>query len=490
MMKSRKMILMLPLLTIGLVAGLFYYLTVPSFRMTMDVNPSIEVVTNRLEQVVEVRALNEDAEKLLTGFTNDTRSLEATVSELVDLMILGGFIHGGTDNVVMISVRDLAANEEKVLKVNEMIRAYLENKQIEATVLAGNFKDSAEQNLTGREAAVGRLNELGVSLGVTELENMTLKELLEYYRAQDFDQEEIFQVLSSYTYNSDQPKEGMISFEEAKSIALGKYPGELLKMELDDEEYEVKVLYNGVKHEIEIHAYSGEVIDVELDDNDDEDDRGTSTPQKSRITLEEARRIALGRINGTIVEEERDDDSYDFDIRYDGRKYEVEVHAFTGAVKEIEVDDDDDDDDDDDRGASTPQKSRITLEEARRIALGRINGTIVEEERDDDSYDFDIRYDGKKYEIEVHALTGAVKEVEVDDDDDDDDRGESTPQKSKITLDEARQIALGRVNGTISDEDSDDDSYDFEVHHQGKEYEIEINAYTGIITEFEVDDED
>lgn len=487
MMKSRKMILMLPLLTIGLVAGLFYYLTVPSFRMTMDVNPSIEVVTNRLEQVVEVRALNEDAEKLLTGFTNDTRSLEATVSELVDLMILGGFIHGGTDNVVMISVRDLAANEEKVLKVNEMIRAYLENKQIEATVLAGNFKDSGEQNLTGREAAVGRLNELGVSLGVTELENMTLKELLEYYRAQDFDREEIFQVLSSYTYNSDQPKEGMISFEEAKSIALGKYPGELLKMELDDEEYEVKVLYNGVKHEIEIHAYSGEVIDVELDDNDDEDDRGTSTPNKSRITLEEARRIALGRINGTIVEEERDDDSYDFDIRYDGRKYEVEVHAFTGAVKEIEVDDDDDDDD---RGASTPQKSRITLEEARRIALGRINGTIVEEERDDDSYDFDIRYDGKKYEIEVHALTGAVKEVEVDDDDDDDDRGESTPQKSKITLDEARQIALGRVNGTISDEDSDDDSYDFEVHHQGKEYEIEINAYTGIITEFEVDDED
>ncbi len=114
MLKSRKMILMLPLLSIALVAGLFYYLTVPSFRMTMDVNPSIEVVTNRLEQVVEVRALNEDAEKLLTGFTNDTRSLEATVSELVDLMILGGFIDGGTDNVVMISVRDLAANEEKV----------------------------------------------------------------------------------------------------------------------------------------------------------------------------------------------------------------------------------------------------------------------------------------------------------------------------------------------------------------------------------------
>ena len=489
MLKSRKMILMLPLLSIALVAGLFYYLTVPSFRMTMDVNPSIEVVTNRLEQVVEVRALNEDAEKLLSGFTNDTRSLEATVSELVDLMILGGFIDGGTDNVVMISVRDLAANEEKVLKVNEMIRAYLENKQIEATVLAGNFKDSGEQNLTGREAAVGRLNELGVSLGMTELENMTLKELLEYYRAQDLDQEKIFQVLSSYTYNSDQPKEGMISFEEAKSIALEKYPGELLKMELDDEEYEVKVLFNGVKHEIEIHAFTGAVKEVEVDDDDDDHDRGTATPQKLRITLEEARRIALGRVNGTIVEEERDDDSYDFDIIYDGKKYEVEVHAFTGAVKEVEADDDDDDDNDD-RGTSTQKKSRITLEEARRIALGRVNGTIVEEERDDDSYDFDIIYDGKKYEVEVHAFTGAVKDVEVDDDDDDDDRGASTPQKSRITLGDARRIALERVNGTIVDEDMDEDSYDFEIHHQGKEYEIEINAFTGIITEFEVDDED
>src|SRR5690554_1513335 len=122
MMKSRKMILMLPLLSIALVAGLFYYLTVPSFRLTMDVNPSIEVVTNRLDQVVEVRALNEDAEKMLAGFTNETRTLESTVSELVDLMILGGFIDGGSDNVVMISVRDLEANEDKVLKVNEMIR--------------------------------------------------------------------------------------------------------------------------------------------------------------------------------------------------------------------------------------------------------------------------------------------------------------------------------------------------------------------------------
>ncbi len=487
MMKSRKMILMLPLLSIALVAGLFYYLTVPSFRLTMDVNPSIEVVTNRLDQVVEVRALNEDAEKMLAGFTNETRTLESTVSELVDLMILGGFIDGGSDNVVMISVRDLEANEDKVLKVNEMIRAYLENKQIEATVLAGNLKDSAEESLTGREAAVGRLKELGVSLSVDDLENMTLKELLEYYRAQDLNQEEIFKVLSSITYSSKEPREGMISFDEAKSIALNLYPGELLKMELDDEEYEVKVLFNGVKHEIEIHAFTGAVKEVEVDDDDDDDDRGTSTPQKSRITVEEARRIALGRVNGTIVEEERDDDSYDFDIRFDGKKYEVEVHAFTGIVKEVEVDDDDDDDD---RGTSTPQKSRITLEEARRIALGRVNGTIVEEERDDDSYDFDIRFDGKKYEVEVHAFTGVVKEVEMDDDDDDDDRGTSTPQKSRITVEEARRIALGRVNGTIVDEDTDDDSYEFEIHHQGKEYEIEINAFTGIITEFEVDDED
>ena len=34
----------------------------------------------------------------------------------------------------------------------------------------------------------------------------------------------------------------------------------------------------------------------------------------------------------------------------------------------------------------------------------------------------------------------------------------------------------------------DDDEYEVEIHAEGKEYEMIIDAYTGEITEFEIDD--
>ncbi|HBT18455.1 MAG TPA: hypothetical protein DEA52_00195, partial [Clostridiaceae bacterium] len=64
------------------------------------------------------------------------------------------------------------------------------------------------------------------------------------------------------------------------------------------------------------------------------------------------------------------------------------------------------------------------------------------------------------------------------------------PTRTRLTMAEARAIALAKVPGTIVDEEEDDDSFDFEIKLHGKEYELEINAYTGVIEEFEVEDDD
>lgn len=389
------------------------YLTQPAFRMTMDVNPSIELVTNRLDRVVEVNPLNEDAEKMLQGFVVSERSLEKTLNDIVDRMILEGYIHGGDDNVVMISVNDPEADPSLVKRINETIKAYLENKRIEATLLSGSLGDIDDDSLTGKEKAVQKMADIGVGLSEAELSQMTLKELFEYSRAQNISEDEIFRIVDSYIYSDTMPKDGMLSAEDAGRIALDKVPGEIIKVELDDNEYEIKILRDGVRYELEIDAYSGTVRELEQDDDDDDFE---ASDQSSRLTLEEARAIALRKVNGEILEEERDDDSYDFKISLEGKKYEVEIHAFSGAVKEYKIDDSDDDDDRENKDKNK-KSGRLTLEEARRVALGRVNGTILEEERDDDSYDFEIRLDGKKYEIEIDAFDGKIKEFEVEDDD-------------------------------------------------------------------------
>lgn len=90
-------------------------------------------------------------------------------------------------------------------------------------------------------------------------------------------------------------------------------------------------------------------------DNDDEDDE-VSTEERSRvkISIEQARKTALERVNGTITEEELEKENgrivYSIEIRDANRKvYDVEVDAQTGAIVRIEEETDDDEEDDDDR---------------------------------------------------------------------------------------------------------------------------------------------
>ncbi|HCW72835.1 MAG TPA: hypothetical protein DHM90_02515, partial [Clostridiaceae bacterium] len=383
--KTLKKVWFIPGVLMAGVIILMVYLTQPSFRMTMDVNPSIEIVTNRLERVVEVNPLNEDAEKMLSGYVVNDSSLENTLNGLVDRMILEGYIHGGDDNLVMISVKDDDSDSELVNKINESIRAYLENKKIEATLLSSGMGDF-DDDMTGRERMIRRMSDLGVSLSDEELSRMTLKELFDYSRAADISEESLFRVVSGYMASGNTRGEGMLTEEEARAIALERVPGEIIRMEIDDDdEYEVKILLDGVRYELEIDAFTGEVREADQDDDDFTAETGTNPG----ISLEEARRIALEKVSGTIIEEERDDDSYDFEIVLDGRKYEIEINAATGAVEKYETDQDDDDRDsgrhkkEDKNKNRKHQKSsaRLTIEEARRIALGRVSGRITEEER-------------------------------------------------------------------------------------------------------------
>jgi len=67
----------------------------------------------------------------------------------------------------------------------------------------------------------------------------------------------------------------------------------------------------------------------------------------------------------------------------------------------------------------------------------------------------------------------------------------SSYKRSKITPTRAKQIALAKVPGAtlrnIKDFEFDEDSYEGEIHYRGYTYEFEIDAYTGRITDWDVD---
>ncbi len=181
-------------------------------------------------------------------------------------------------------------------------------------------------------------------------------------------------------------------------------------------------------------------------EREDDDKPSPEMAKQVKITMEQAQAIALKKVQGTIIDAELEVEKgrlqYAIDIKdADGKVYDVEIDAKTGKVLQAILDDDDDkngakddDDDDDDESpavkkanmAKYAKEAKITMTQARAIALKRIPGTITEEDLEKErgvlQYSFDIKAaDGKIYDVEIDAKSGKVLKAVLDTEDDDDD---------------------------------------------------------------------
>ena len=173
----------------------------------------------------------------------------------------------------------------------------------------------------------------------------------------------------------------------------------------------------------------------EDDDNDADEKLSPEEAKQAKISLDEARAIALRRISGEVIDEELEKENgrlqYAFDIRdAKGKLFDVEVDAMTGAVLQA-TDEDDDDGDKDDNDADeilSPEdvkQAKLSMGQARAIALRRISGQVLEEDLEKENgrlqYAFDIRTaDGKVFDVEIDAITGEVLQAKEGDDEDGD----------------------------------------------------------------------
>ncbi len=132
-------------------------------------------------------------------------------------------------------------------------------------------------------------------------------------------------------------------------------------------------------------------------------------------------KAALDVKPGTVVKLEKKDERgvpiYEFDIvSPDGKEWDLECDAASGKITEVEQEVGSPDD------PLFKAKAKISLEQAKKIALGAYPGEIVEteyeiEDNGDASYEFDIKIkNGSEVKLEVDAATGKIiedKETEI-----------------------------------------------------------------------------
>lgn len=243
---------------------------------------------------------------------------------------------------------------------------------------------------------------------------------------------------------------------------------------------------------------------------------GISEEKAEKLAKKQAKKaevtsIARKRSSGSSV--------YRVKMEDKNKKYEVKVHARSGAIVEYEwelitrknknknknkdyddVDDDDDKDDDEDidhKGDKEDKDSNgayIGESRAKEIALDKVGGgTVVKAKFDIDDgvavYEIEIRYGDYEYEVEINAKTGKILKYES--------KYEPVPDTSGgdgaaeyIGIEAARQVALDKVGaGTVTkakfDMEDGQPVYEIEIIEGEFEYELEIHAITGNVLKFE-----
>ena len=170
------------------VVGVPYYGNnyVPDSHVDIDVNPGVEIVTNKKNKVLQVQSTNQDGAAVIDGMNLKNTELKVAVNALIGSMVQKGYIQN--DNTgILVTVRN--DNEDKANKVKaevlndintalstNSVQATVMNQTIKSTVDAKKF--AAENNISiGKAVFVLNLAAKDSSLDAKELAKMKVSEI-------------------------------------------------------------------------------------------------------------------------------------------------------------------------------------------------------------------------------------------------------------------------------------------------------------------------
>lgn len=170
------------------VVGVPYYGNnyVPDSHVDIDVNPGVEIVTNKKNKVLEVQSTNQDGAAVIDGMDLKNTELKVAVNALIGSMVQKGYIQN--DNTgILVTVRN--DNEDKANKVKAEvlndINTALSTNSVQATVINQTVKTTvdakkfaAENNISiGKAVFVLNLAAKDTSLDAKELAKIKVSEI-------------------------------------------------------------------------------------------------------------------------------------------------------------------------------------------------------------------------------------------------------------------------------------------------------------------------
>ena len=497
----------LSLVLVGAAAGgfLLHQARTVTSVVSLDVNPSIQLQVNSSEKVLQVQALNAEAQEVLADMPLEGTHLNVAVNAIVGSLLQHGYLDS-ISSAILISVEDADIQRASRLQqeLTDQVGAALLNQQSQASILSQTLtsdqqlQDQAAQNniSVGKAALIQAIQKNG-DFTFDQLAALSVEELSQMAKSQ----------ASQMPIGRDK------ALEIAKTHAGLTDAG--LTWEVDPEldevppHYEVELHQGGQEYEYKIQAYTGEVLysNTQQDDDDDSAPAVTGTTdigtEKAKSIALEAAGVTASQVQNLRVERDYDDGRLEYEIEFyvGSTEYDYVISGVDGTILEQDVEQE--------GGSHTTQPTQpstgsdIGAEKAKSIALSHAGFTAsqvqrlkVEKDYDDGRLEYEVEfYAGTtEYDYTISGTDGTILKQDKEE-----HGGSQTTQPSAgsdIGAEKAKSIALSDAGFTASqvqdlqvEKDNDDGRLEYEVEFQvnGTEYEYTISAADGTILEKDID---
>lgn len=358
--------------------------------ISLDVNPSVEILTNKHEKVLAVTANNEDGQKIIGDMNFEKSDLDVAVNALIGSMLRNGYI-SELANSILVSVENndaaKAARLQKELsdEIAELLKgdafsgsviSQTVTKQDEVEELSATYEISA-----GKAKLIKQLIALNPTYTFDALSELSINELNLLHERYDNAE------APTITATGSASAKAYIGAEAAKKAAyahakISASAAKSVDVEMDVDDgvmvYDVDFYAAGYEYDYEIHATKGTVLKSEKDRDDDyfealeqasqqsnnnqDDDNVTVSSKKqtatsasqtttdSKISKSKAKSVALSHAGVKAA------DLIDYEIEYDvddglalyeisfeanGYDYEYDIRASDGKIIKSEKERDD-----------------------------------------------------------------------------------------------------------------------------------------------------
>jgi hypothetical protein len=199
--------------------GWFIQYKLPDSVIALDVNPSIELVTNKHDQILVVKALNDDGKKIVAGKDFKNNDLFDTLDILIASLVSQGYLNADK-NIIMVSVenKNPQKSENLSLILGAEIRKNLSLRNISPRVLRQvlsenkEVSDLAEQYgiSSGKTKLINEIISSDKNFSLKMLSTMPIKDLLAISKEKAVDLHKIIKFDDPYlddnNHQNDSPK--------------------------------------------------------------------------------------------------------------------------------------------------------------------------------------------------------------------------------------------------------------------------------------------